>query len=79
MSQPSYPVNRKKWLSPVSQEQSKKRYRRREKHQRGSAREYVRQFQSLMLEIGNMAEEDKVFRFEMGLQAERAAKTMTFR
>lgn len=31
-------------------------------------REYVRKFQSWMLEIGNMAEEDKVFRFEMGLQ-----------
>lgn len=35
---------------------------------RGSVRKYVRQFQSLMLEIGNMAEEDKVFRFEMGFQ-----------
>lgn len=34
-------------------------------------REYVRQFQSLMLEIGNMAEEDKVFRFEMVSRARK--------
>jgi len=31
-------------------------------------RKYVRQFQSLMMKIGNMAEEYKVFRFEVGLQ-----------
>ena len=36
--------------------------------QTGSVRKYVRQFQSLMMKIGNMAEEYKVFRFEVGLQ-----------
>lgn len=33
--------------------------------QTGSVRKYVRQFQSLMMKIGNMAEEYKVFRFEV--------------
>ncbi|KAL5775969.1 hypothetical protein ACOSP7_013526 [Xanthoceras sorbifolium] len=36
--------------------------------QTGSAREYVKEFSSLMLDIQNMSEEDKLFNFMSGLQ-----------
>lgn len=35
----------------------------------GSVREYVKQFSSLMLEIQNMSEEDRLFNFQSGLQS----------
>lgn len=38
--------------------------------QRGSAREYVREFNSLMLDINNMSEEDRLFNFLSGLRPE---------
>ena len=34
----------------------------------GSVREYVKEFSSLMLDIKNMSEEDKLFNFMFGLQ-----------
>ena len=34
----------------------------------GSVREYVKEFSSLMLDIKNMLEEDKLFNFMPGLQ-----------
>ena len=34
----------------------------------GSVREYVKEFSSLMLDIKNMLEEDKLFNFMSGLQ-----------
>ena len=34
----------------------------------GSVREYVKEFSSLMLDIKNMSEEDKLFNFMLGLQ-----------
>ena len=34
----------------------------------GSVREYVKEFSSLMLDIKNMLEEDKLFNFMLGLQ-----------
>ena len=34
----------------------------------GSVREYVKEFSSLMLDIKNMSEEDKLFNFMSGLQ-----------
>ncbi|KAL5760398.1 hypothetical protein ACOSP7_018912 [Xanthoceras sorbifolium] len=39
-----------------------------EREQTGSAREYVKEFSSLMLDIQNMSEEDKLFNFMSGLQ-----------
>ena len=34
----------------------------------GSVRQYVKEFSSLMLDIKNMSEEDKLFNFMSGLQ-----------
>ena len=37
--------------------------------QTGTVRDYVKEFSSLMLDIKNMSEEDKLFNFVYGLQA----------